>query len=198
MSKYLLLLLCGIVGYLLGSISTGILYSRYLGGDVRSHGSNNAGATNMNRVYGLRPGVITFIGDCGKAIISVGFGWLVAGRSGAMAAGFMAICGHNWPLYFGFKGGKGVACATAVFALTFPLWGWISIFADIAVILITRYVSLGSIVLFILYGTLMVIFESFWPHAVWALVLCAMGIWRHRANIDRLFKGTESKFGRKK
>ena len=197
MSGILLPLLCAVVAYLLGSISTGVLYSRYLGSDVRTHGSKNSGATNMTRTYGSRPGLITFIGDCGKAILAVGFGYLVLGHTGAMITGFFVIIGHNWPVFFGFKGGKGVSCSTAVFALTFPLYGWIAIFSQIAVMLISRYVSLGSIVLFVVFAVLMLIFEDFWPNGLWAVILCLIGLWRHRANIQRLLKGSENKMGSK-
>ena len=95
------LLLCAVIGYLLGSVSAGILYSHLLGSDIRRHGSKNPGASNMLRIYGMNAGTITFIFDCAKAIGAVLLGRLIAGQNGAMAAGFFAIIGHNWPLYFG-------------------------------------------------------------------------------------------------
>ena len=117
------LLLCAVIGYLLGSVSAGILYSHLLGSDIRRHGSKNPGASNMLRIYGMNAGTITFIFDCAKAIGAVLLGRLIAGQNGAMAAGFFAIIGHNWPLYFGFKGGKGIACCTGVFVFAFPALG---------------------------------------------------------------------------
>ena len=140
------LLLCAVIGYLLGSVSAGILYSHLLGSDIRRHGSKNPGASNMLRIYGMNAGTITFIFDCAKAIGAVLLGRLIAGQNGAMAAGFFAIIGHNWPLYFGFKGGKGIACCTGVFVFAFPALGIPAVLLDILTIVLTRYISLGSMV----------------------------------------------------
>lgn len=192
-----LLLLCALIGYLLGSLSTGIIYSRHLGQDVRTQGSKNAGASNMLRVHGVRPGVLTFIGDCAKAIISVALGYVLCGHDGAMAAGFFAVLGHNWPVFFGFKGGKGVACSTAVYILNFPVWGIISVVTCILTILVTRYISLGSLVMSALFLVLMLLFEPFLPAGLWALILALLAFYRHRGNIQRLIQGTERKIGQR-
>jgi acyl phosphate:glycerol-3-phosphate acyltransferase len=195
MEQLPLLLLCAVVGYLLGSISTGILYSRLLGSDIRRHGSKNPGASNMLRTYGTHAGTITFVFDCAKAVASVLLGRLIAGQSGAMTAGFFAIIGHNWPLYFGFKGGKGIACCTGVFVFVFPALGIPAVLLDILTIVLTKYISLGSMVLVISYAIMVSFFRGICPSGVWAIVLALIAIWRHWGNLQRLKNGTERKIG---
>lgn len=189
------LLLCALIGYLLGSISAGILLSHVLGGDIRRHGSKNPGASNMLRIYGLNAGTITFVFDCAKAVIAVVLGRMIAGQNGAMAAGFFAIIGHNWPLYFGFHGGKGIACCTGVFVFAFPALGIPAVLMDIVTILLSKYISLGSMVLVISYAILVSIFEGLWPAGAWAIALALIAIWRHWENLKRLKSGTERKIG---
>ena len=189
-------LLCAIIGYLLGSISTGILYSKYfLGRDVRTAGSNNSGASNMLRVHGLKPGLITFAGDSAKAMISILIGSWLAGQNGALIAGLTVVLGHNWPVFFSFQGGKGIACCTAVYVFTFPLFGVLSIIPAVLTVWLTRYISLGSITMTVIFALLIILFKPFWPVGVWAIVLMLLAIYRHRSNIQRLFKGTERKIG---
>ena len=191
-------LLPAVIGYLLGSISTGILYSRhFLGKDVRTSGSKNAGASNMLRVHGVKSGVITFAGDCIKAIIAVVAGKLLGGQAGGMIAGLFAVIGHNWPVYFSFKGGKGIACCSAVFILCYPIWGIISAVIAILTIWIWRFISLGSLVMTAVYALLLLFFEGVWPVGIWALILMALAFCRHRGNISRLLHGTERKIGEK-
>ncbi len=190
-------LLCAVIGYLLGSIATGILYSKHLGMDVRTVGSKNSGASNMLRVHGFGPGAITFVGDCIKAIIAIVVGKLIAGHYGAMIGGLFAVLGHNWPVFFSFQGGKGIACCSAVFILCYPLWGIISVAVAVVTIVITRFISLGSLVMTTVFAILMVVFEPFWPVGVWGIILMLLAFYRHRANIERLIKGTERKIGEK-
>ncbi len=197
MDQPLFLLLCAAAGYLLGSISTGIIYSHYLGSDIRTQGSKNAGATNMTRVHGFKEGAITFSGDCIKGILSVLIGRALLGQSGALIAGLFAVVGHNWPLYFGFRGGKGVATYMGVLVFTFPPVGIAAILLQLLTMKLSHYVSLSSIVLFLFSAIAVAIFYGLWPAGVWAILLAAMGIWRHRGNIQRLKNGTESKIGHK-
>lgn len=189
--------LCAVIGYLLGSIATGILYSRHLGKDVRTAGSKNSGASNMLRVHGFVPGVITFVGDCCKAIIAIVLGRLIAGQEGAMIAGLFAVLGHNWPVFFSFQGGKGIACCSAVFILCYPVWGIVSVAACLLTIWLTRFISLGSLVMTAAFALFTVIFEPFWPVGTWGIVLMLLAFYRHRGNIQRLLNGTERKIGQK-
>lgn len=187
--------LCALVGYLLGSVSFGVLLSRKLGRDIRTVGSRGTGASNMLRAYGRRPGTLTFIGDCAKAAAAVGAGYLLHGHTGGMIAGLLAVIGHNWPVFFGFRGGKGIACCTAVFVLTYPIEGAIAIALCAGVIALTRYVSLGSMLMLLSFAVMITITRGLWPFGAWALALMVLGVWRHKENIGRLLRGKERKLG---
>lgn len=205
MREILLSVLVAGIAYLLGCFSTGITISRLQGVDIRNAGSKNTGASNVLRVMGLKSGAITFAGDCLKAILAVVAGRLIlpgatfgVERFGMMLGGLFAVLGHNWPVFYGFKGGKGVACSAAVVFLVDPLWGGIAIAVCITVIALTRYISLGSMTLLFTYMVLMCI--AHWGERVMCLftvVLFALCVWRHRANIQRLKNGTENKIGQR-
>ncbi|MBO4836282.1 MAG: glycerol-3-phosphate 1-O-acyltransferase PlsY [Clostridia bacterium] len=191
------LLLAAVIGYLLGSLSTGIIYSRAIGRDIRTQGSKNAGATNMARVHGLRPGVITFLGDCLKGVLAAWIGKLLCGQTGAIVGGTMAVIGHTWPIYFGLRGGKGIATCIGIGLVTFPPFGLIATITGAAVVFLCRYVSLGSMTGMIVFAAGMTVYYGFWPLGLWAILLALLTIWRHRENIGRLLRGTERKFGQK-
>lgn len=192
-----------ILAYLLGSISFSYLYGKWFKGiDIRQHGSGNAGATNTLRVIGKGPAIAVLLLDAAKGVGAVLIARWLAGDSAAAeyipaAAGLAAIAGHNWPVYFGFKGGKGIAttigvCATLCFIPTL-----IAGVAAIVVIALTRYVSLGSLVLAALIPIL-VGFMSYPSVLLWTtLVIGVFAFVRHRTNIVKLAKGQENKLGRK-
>ncbi|KSU86022.1 acyl-phosphate glycerol 3-phosphate acyltransferase [Fictibacillus enclensis] len=192
------ILLLFIGAYLLGSISFSYIITKGLNkGDIRKLGSGNAGATNTLRVIGVGPAIFVLLLDVLKGIVPV---WVALSLhfplTTAIIAGGMAIIGHNWPVYYGFKGGKGVATTIGVFVVAsfFP-----SLIAGILVILIialTRYVSLGSIVFMILTPVLMFVFRSVPVEAALiAMLIGLLSIWRHRTNISRLLNGNERKLG---
>ena len=191
-------IICAVAAYLLGSISFGILLTKNSGHDIRKEGSGNTGASNALRVFGLRTGLVTFICDILKAVIAVLLGKALAGEYGGMLAGLFVIIGHNWPLFFSFKGGKGISCSCAVVLLNFPGPGAIAIAICIAAIAITRYISVGSMLLLISYAVILCVTRPFWPHGVWAIVLAVMAVARHHGNIRRLLNGTENKLSFKK
>lgn len=205
MREILLSVLIAGVAYLLGCFSTGITVSSFRGVDIRNAGSKNTGASNVLRVMGVKSGAITFVGDCLKAVLACLAGWLIlpgatfgVERFGMMLGGLFAVIGHNWPVFYGFKGGKGVACSAAVVFLVNPLWGGIAIAVCIAVIALTRYISLGSMTLLFTYMVLMSLTHwGQWVTCGFTVVLFAMCVWRHRANIQRLQNGTENKIGQK-
>ncbi|MEA4928304.1 MAG: glycerol-3-phosphate 1-O-acyltransferase PlsY [Candidatus Limiplasma sp.] len=192
-------------GYLLGCVSTGILVSSRAGVNIRAVGSHNTGASNVLRVLGLKKGLITFVGDFLKATLACWLGSLLLPGStfgvqgfGAMLGGLFAILGHNWPCFFGFKGGKGVACSAAVVFFVNPLWGIISIAVCVTVIAITRYISLGSMTMLLCYMVLMCATHwGQWVVCGFTALLLILVVVRHRANITRLLNGTENKIGRK-
>lgn len=190
-------LLCAVIGYLLGSISTGILVSQKAGHNLRQEGSHNTGASNALRVLGLKGGAVTFLGDFLKAALSVAAGLLIAGQYGGMVAGLFVILGHNWPVFFGFQGGKGIACSTAVLLILFPWQGAVAALLCLLVIYLWRYISVGSLTMLTVFFLLILFTQPFWPCAVWALILMLLGFYRHRSNLERLRNGTENKIGQK-
>ena len=192
--------LVGAVAYLLGSISTGLLVAKlYHGPNLREVGSKNTGASNVLRTMGLRNGLITFAGDCGKAALACGIGYWALGQYGAMLAGLMVILGHNWPVFFQFKGGKGVASSCGVMLVCFPIPALISYVVAIGIIAATRFISLGSMCMLTVFAILVSVFFSGGDLLVilWAVLLAALCILRHRTNIGRLIHGTENKLGQK-
>lgn len=194
--KFVLLAICA---YLMGSISTGILVSKVMHGpNLREVGSKNTGASNVLRTMGIPAAAITFVGDILKALLPALLGRLWLGLPGAMVGGLCAIIGHNWPIFFQFKGGKGVSSTCAVMLVCFWWQAIICYVVTIAVIAITRYISLGSMVLVSLYAILVICTNpGNWLAIIWVLVLAGLCIYRHRANIGRLLKGTEAKIGQK-
>ncbi len=185
-----------VAGYLLGSISVGILLGRsQFKADVRSRGSGNAGATNVARVFGLGAGLATFLGDAAKTFAALFIGSLLAGEAGVALAAVGCLAGHCWPLYFGFKGGKGVTVGAAT-----SLWlDWrlflILVSTFVIAYLICRIVSVCSIAAALMYPVAILLLGGF------SLYYLLLGIFvfcfvtfMHRSNIKRLFNGTEGRF----
>ncbi len=205
---WVLLSLAAAVGYLLGSINAAVIVSRlYNKSDVRNYGSGNAGATNMLRTFGKKSAIITSVIDVMKGIVACVAGGLIAHflcanfgwDDGSCVAGFFAVIGHNWPVYFGFRGGKGVLTAFAVMLMISPLAALCCLAVFVIIVASTRYVSLGSIIaaaclpgfiaLFLfVFGKNIICLPFFTAIALGFLVII-----RHHSNISRLIKGTESK-----
>ena len=185
-----------IISYLLGNFSTSLIVSRLWAGiDIRKHGSGNAGATNMLRTLGLKAGLITFLGDALKGAIAVILANKIGGENLALLAGIAVVIGHNWPIVFGFKGGKGIATTIGVALTIYPLGAIICISVGILVIIKTKYISLGSILAICLFPILL-IFSSI-KLFLFGTSMAIMAIIRHRTNIKRLLEGTESKLSKK-
>ncbi|WP_280768240.1 glycerol-3-phosphate 1-O-acyltransferase PlsY [Salipaludibacillus daqingensis] len=193
-----------ILSYLIGAISFSyVIGKKFKQLDIRDHGSGNAGATNTLRVMGLAPAIAVLLLDCAKGIVAVWIGFWLSGGDPMIAAasGFASIIGHNWPIYYGFRGGKGVATTIGVLAALVFFPALIAGVIAILSIVITRFVSLGSL-LFML-GTTIIAALSFdyfdYPfYFVYFLVgITGLSFWRHRSNIERLLKGEESKLGQK-
>jgi len=198
----LLTIVITVAAYLLGCISTGTIISNKQGVNIRNAGSKNTGASNVLRVLGLKAGVITFLGDFFKAALACLIGHLLLPSAfgvegfGRIIAGLFVILGHNWPVFYGFKGGKGVACSTAVVVCIDFFPGLIAIVLCLAVIALTRFISLGSMVLLTTFMILMLTLHwGQWMLIAFAVIIWALCIWRHRANIQRLLNGTENKIG---
>lgn len=187
--------------YLVGAIPFGLLFTRtYSGIDVRSVGSGNIGATNVLRAAGKKAAVLTLLADCLKGLIPVLIVRLWLGRDDLAAlAGIAAVLGHNYPVYLGFRGGKGVATGYGVILAMTPLLGLVCLLVWLGAALTWRYSSLSALISFFTYPFLAVWqYRDSRPHGALALFLAGMIYFRHRGNIKRLLAGTESKLGQKK
>ena len=186
---------CLLIGYLLGNIQTAIIVSRaYYHDDIRNHGSGNAGSTNMVRVYGYGPGAITFAGDFLKAFLGVLLGQLVAGQVGGYIAGLFVVVGHCWPVFDGFRGGKGVASSYSIAIFTFPLGALGAILIGGAILLINKKMSIMSLAAMLLFFVATLIFRlSNLPMVILAALLTIVVFIRHAENIQRLIHGEEQR-----
>lgn len=216
-------LIVAALAYLLGSISFSILFTRKLhNADIRTLGSGNAGMTNVMRSVGLKAGLLTFVFDFLKGAVSVEAGRLIFQYFGAQAgmpacfaqygaylAGLFCMIGHIYPLYFGFRGGKGVLSSAATLALVDWRFFAVAIGIFLLVFALTRIVSLGSILgaaSFPISNFLFIYFQDYragaselplsyvWITTAFAVVISSLLIFKHRENIRRLKTGTEGKF----
>lgn len=202
------------IGYLFGTFQTGYIFGKLKGVDIRNYGSGNTGATNSLRTFGWRGGVVTFVGDCLKAILAIVVVKMLFGESFEgnvrileLYAGMGAVLGHNFPFYLKFKGGKGIACTLAVAFAVCPGTVPVCLTVFFLCLALSRYVSLGSILMVLLfmiqvfvfnfYGVLGMTGNEVIEFNILAVIFCTMAIVRHKANIVRLINGTENKIGQK-
>jgi glycerol-3-phosphate acyltransferase PlsY len=181
--------------YLLGSLHFGIVLSRLFGKmDPRSVGSGNTGATNVARNSGMKMGLFVLLGDVLKGVLAVLMGYLFGlNEVGAALAGLAAVVGHMYPVYYQFKGGKGVATALGVI-LTFSISAaLVGILIMLVVVALTKYVSLGSIIATFV-ATIYIGLTHSGYYMMPIIAIAILIIWRHGENISRLLKGRESKF----
>ena len=188
------------VGYLIGSISFAVLLVRLrTGRDIRSQGSGNAGATNVARAYGKGLGLAVAALDIAKGAAAVLLVRTVtADPRYAAAAGLAAIVGHVFPIFYGFRGGKGVATAVGAFLVLAPLATLVCVAVFVAVVAATRYVSLGSVLAMVLLPPVAgMLFRA--PRAVVAAAAAAavLILVKHRENLKRLARGEENRWGRR-
>lgn len=203
--------ICVIIGYAFGLLQTGYLYGKLHHVDIRKQGSGNAGSTNALRTMGWKAGLVTLLGDCFKCVFAVVVVHLLYGKSQAdmipllaMYAGMGAVLGHNYPFYLKFKGGKGIAATGGLILSTTNVWMvLICLVAFVGVVGITRYVSLGSLLVVIIYLVEVVVYGQMGGfHVVQnylyemygiAAFLMLSAFFKHRENIKRLLTGTENK-----
>jgi len=197
-----------ILGYFIGAIPFGVVIGRLTRGiDVRDYGSGSMGMANVLRTVGARAGVLVFLADLAKGAAAVAFAWLIFASLPAMVAwgqvagGVAAVIGHSWPVYVGFRGGRGVT--TGFGALLMIAWpvGLICFAIFLIVVALSRYVSLGSMlagvsVLVVMIPFVLLNLEPF-AYLVYGLIVAPLIIFRHRGNIQRLLSGTEPKIGQK-
>ena len=198
--------LVALVAYLIGSINFAIIFSKkFAGFDVREKGSKNAGTTNVLRTVGKKAAVLTLICDILKGVVSVLLAMLAAyiwketdAEVLKYLAGLFAIIGHSWPVYYGFKGGKGVATSLGVLLMVNAQIGVICLVFALIIMIATRWVSLGSILAAILFPILTVFMtDNFWAKVI-SILIGLLVVFNHRSNIKRLKQGTENKLSFKK
>ena len=200
-------IIVGLVAYLVGSISFSIIISKKMAGfDVREKGSGNAGATNMLRSVGKKAAVLTLLGDALKGVVAILFAVIV----GAIAknadkallvqiAGILVVIGHTFPIFFGFKGGKGVATSLGVLLMTNWKIGLICLVFALVLMALTKMVSMGSVGAAILFPVLVLFINTNFivtegsGYFVYSVILAALVAFNHRSNIQRILNGTENK-----
>ncbi len=182
-------------GYLFGSFSSGITSGLMFGKlDIRKYGSKSTGATNVLRTLGWLPSVLTLLGDAVKGLLAALLGKWLLGDLGAYAGGIAAIIGHNWPVFYGFKGGKGIATSFGVILIVEPWFGLAVLVCQFVVLGLTKYMSVASAASAVLFSVLALVFRfGNWPEIGFALILTALALYTHRKNFDRLRRGEENR-----
>lgn len=193
-------ILCGVIAYLLGSISFSTIFAKKLmHQDISKVGSGNAGTTNMLRSYGWKLGLLTLVCDAAKGVAAVFIASAIAGETGMYIAAVCCVGGHTWSCFLKFKGGKGIATTTGVLLVILPLQTIIVFGSCVGLVFLTKIMSIGSIVGVIASAVVPIIMypENTQLH-ICVLLICAFALWAHRANIVRLFQGKENKLSMKK
>ncbi len=209
MFAYILVIL---VAYLLGSISFSVIISQKMAGfDVREKGSGNAGATNVLRSVGKKAAVLTLLCDCLKGVVAVLFA-VVVGKIASNSdkallvqlAGIAVVVGHTFPIFFGFKGGKGVATSLGVLLVTNWQIGLICLVFALVLMALTKMVSMGSVGAAILFPVLVLFIKTNFivtegsGYLIYSIILAVLVAFNHRSNIKRILNGTENKLNFKK
>ena len=204
-----------VIGYLFGIVQTAYIYGKMNGIDIREHGSGNAGTTNALRVLGKKAGAIVFAGDFLKCFLAIHLVQIIFKNSAAdilplvgLYGATGCILGHNFPVQLNFRGGKGIACTAGLLAAFDVRIGVIALLTFLAIVIATRYVSLGSMVIVTEFALFIIVFGQLGLYHmaqapliemyVLAAFLAGMAIYRHRANIVRLLNGTENRIFEKK
>ena len=209
MASYIIV---AVIAYLLGSVSFSVIISKKMAGfDVREKGSGNAGTTNVLRSVGKKAAIFTLLGDVLKGVIAILVAYIIGlivkkGIDKALLiqlAGIFVILGHTFPVFFKFKGGKGIATALGVLLMTNWNIGLICLVFALVLMALTKMVSLGSIAAAILFPVLII----FMPHTaylvdgnyiIYSILIAVLVVYNHRANVKRLLNGTENKLDFKK
>jgi glycerol-3-phosphate acyltransferase PlsY len=192
------------MGYLLGSLNTAVIVGRIYGNDIRNHGSKSAGLTNALRVLGKSAAALVLAGDILKGVVAclIGLRLGVYVHSGEdsdcvslLAAGAGAVIGHNWPVYFGFRGGKGALTAAAVMFMVSWVMSLISLGFFVMIVALTRYVSLGTICAAMVFVAISFLpaFGNTYYFSIFAILMAFVIILKHRENVRRLLSGRENR-----
>lgn len=206
-------IIVAVLAYAIGSVNFSVLISRKMAGfDVREKGSGNAGTTNVLRAVGVKAAVITLICDILKGIVAVLIAFLIGNMIQTVdralliqIAGILVIVGHTFPIFFEFRGGKGIATSLGVLLITNWKIGLICLVFAVVLIAITRMVSVGSMsaailfpVLTLFMGESFIVSQGTFKYLIYSIMLAAFVIFNHRENIKRIMNGTENKISFKK
>lgn len=205
-------IIVSIIAYLIGSINFSIIFSKKIAGfDVREKGSGNAGATNMLRSVGKKAAILTLICDILKGIVSIGIAILIGNIFNienkallVQLSGILVIIGHTFPIFFKFKGGKGVATSLGVLLMTNWQIGLICLVFALILMILTKMVSLGSVGAAVLFPVLVLFIRDNFTvsqgsnYIMYSIILAIIVLFNHRNNIKRILKGTENKITLKK
>ncbi len=200
-----------VIGYVCGLFLTGYFVGKSSGVDLTEHGSGNVGTTNTLRILGVPKGALTLLGDFLKGALPAAIVYAIFFKSQPEGvrllmtyACFGAVLGHDFPIYMLKHGGKGIATSAAMVAICFPKALPLLLIAFIVIVFFTRYVSLGSITIAILFGAQAILFGALgdlgyfnshvWEAVIIAVITSGLAVWKHRSNIERLLSGTENKF----
>ena len=209
------IIIVAIISYLIGSIMFSVIFTKKIAGfDVRTRGSGNAGSTNVLRTAGKKVAIITLICDILKGVVAVLIGYIVGKLTKAsvetsqmliLTAGVMVVLGHTFPIFFKFKGGKGVATSLGVLLMINWKIGLICLVFALLIMAVSRMVSLGSISAAILFPVLCIfinenylIKSNHFGYILFGIILCLLVVFNHRSNLKRIFNGKENKLSFKK
>ena len=206
-------IIMAIIAYLIGSINFSVIISKKVAGfDVREKGSGNAGTTNMLRAVGKKAAAVTLICDVLKGVVSIGIAIILGNivkdinrELLIQVAGIAVVLGHTFPVFFGFKGGKGVATSLGILLLSNWQIGLICLVFGIVLIILTRMVSLGSCAAAVLFPVLTLFINEHYTvltdgksgstYFIYSVILAIIVLYNHRSNIKRILSGTENKRG---
>lgn len=192
------IILAAVIGYLLGCIPSGVLISKIYGvRDIRKVGSGNSGTTNVLRTLGWLPSVLTLVCDCLKGYVACLIGRQLGGDSGMLAGGLCAIVGHDFPVFMGFKGGKGIATSLGLIIAINPWLALALLAVQIIAVALTWYMSVASLITTVAFPVLVIFTErsreNFPMFLIAACIASALSLFGHRGNIQRLIRGEENR-----
>ncbi len=191
-------ILAAVLGYLLGNIPSGVLISKGYGiADIRKHGSGNTGTTNVLRTLGWLPSVLTLVCDCLKGYVACLIGRWLGGDLGMLLGGVFAILGHDFPVFMGFKGGKGIATSLGLIIAISPWLALAALAVQVIAVALTRYMSIASLITSVAFPIVTGIIckgrENYGLFLGAACVAAALSLFGHRSNIQRLLRGEENR-----
>ena len=191
-------ILCAVLGYLLGNIPSGVLIAKGYGvADIRKHGSGNTGTTNVLRTLGWLPSVLTLLCDCLKGYLACLIGRWLGGDLGMLLGGIFAILGHDFPVFMGFRGGKGIATSLGLIIAISPWLALAELAVQIIAVALTRYMSIASLITTVAFpvvtGFMCRDWENYGLFLGAACVASALSLFGHRSNIQRLLRGEENR-----